>query len=228
MLTVYAFLLCSILQAWAEKTWINIQRHNQGLFFPPYLEKRVNRTYVKSVDCPFITVILHAYSNNIFPQCCSTMNIQSTNHKFLSSSNKGWSLHYIVKCIIKWKVKITWWSAYLYPIFTWIHHVRLFGSSLLRANVSVSCSCVRLRPWSVLAVVLFLLVGAGLGHDWAMQVQFTAQGGVELLAAPQLLLQSAVLPLQAQQSAGTRQTFLLNSSCKRDSCSRPIRELSLA
>lgn len=77
-----------------------------------------------------------------------------------------------------------------------------------------------------MAVILFLMVGAVLGHDGAMQVELSAQGGVELLAAPQLLLQSPILSLQALQSAGslpvTGHIFLLSSS------HRPISGVSLA
>lgn len=69
-----------------------------------------------------------------------------------------------------------------------------------------------------------LLIGSYLGHDAAVQVQLSAQGGVELLTAPQLLLQATVLPLQAVQSAGPPPLVLLDSSCR----PRPIRRLLLA
>lgn len=125
------------------------------------------------------------------------------------------------------KFTLTWRSAYLERVFTWIPWAMLFGSSLLWADDLILFSRIRLRPWSVV-VITFLLAEAGLGHNWAVQVQFTAQGGVELLATPQLLLQSAVLHLQALQSADTGHNFLLNSSYGRDSRFPPITGLLLA
>lgn len=130
----------------------------------------------------------------------------------------------------KWFKKEKMQLTQLYPIITWIHRARLFGSIPLWANVSLWFSCIRLRPWPVLlvAAILSLMVRVGLANDRTVQVQFTAQAGVEHLAAPQLLLQSPVLPLQALQPAGTGHTFLLRSTYGRDGCSRPIRRVSLA
>lgn len=65
-----------------------------------------------------------------------------------------------------------------------------------------------------------------------MQVQFTAQGGVKLLAAFQLLLQSLVLPVEALQTAGSApvkgHAFYLSSTYKRNRSSYPIGGVSLA
>lgn len=111
--------------------------------------------------------------------------------------------------------------------FTWIHSTRLVcAAASLWGDVA---SVHFLRFWNSVPV---LVVRAGLGHDGAVQVELAAQGGVELLAAPQLLLQAAVLPSQTLDSAAgipvTGHALLWSSSPQRRGCCCPLSMVLMA